>query len=262
MLFSGSRQLRLAGILSALALVGCGGGPKHNPPGGTGGTGGTNGYASFSWDIYDATATTILPCAQVGAAKVVVTLFPEPSGTPAYKQDAVSCAAGEISTSYVPAGSYWVQLDLYGDPAIYGNADTPLDSFSLADSSGTPLVFPLGPGFNDYRGSTGAFVVRSFLVGWSVYVSSVLSSCAAVGATYVDLDFAVGSSSAWVTSRFACATGEGASYAIPYGETTAQWRLYLVDAAGNDIPPAAALGGTVGVSATADVGLGTQIFSF
>jgi hypothetical protein len=250
MLFSGSRQLRLAGILATFALAGCGSG--HS--GGAGGTG----YATFAWylfDIEDTGYATALTCSEVGATSVVVTLTNQATGT-VYTQTAANCADGAMSTTYVPAGSYTAGFDLYGDPAIYGNSTTFLDSF---DATGT---FRIVAGANDFRAEYAPFIVQSFTVSWGVYYLSALTTCANVGATNVDLLFAVAGSSTWVTSPFNCATGSGVSYAIPYftTPTTAQWKLYLVDAT---VPRNLQVidGGTVALPTTTNVNLAPQYFS-
>jgi hypothetical protein len=257
MLFPGSRQLRLARILATFALAGCGSG--HS---------GGAGYASFEWDISDIDSGTALTCAQIGAATVTVTLF-DALGTPVM-QNTGNCASGQTSTSNVPTGSYTVGLDLYGDPNTYGGGTPLLDSFDLADSSGTPVVFPIGPGLNDFRSYIAPFVVRSFVVGWSFASGSAASMCgtaATYGARYVDLDFTVTGGTTTVAKRFDCALGQGVSYPYPYpdsrfpgGQTTTQWWLYLVDSTGADITYID--GGTVTLQMNANVNLGTRIFPY
>jgi hypothetical protein len=250
MLFSGSRQLRLAGILATFALAGCGSG--HSSGGGTG-------YGTFAWylfDIEDPSYTTALTCAAVGATSVVVTLMNQATGT-VYTQTAANCADGAKSTTNVPAGSYTVGFDLYGDPAIYGNSTTLLDSF---DATAT---FHIVAGANDFRGEYAPFIAQSFTVSWAFSSGSAFNLCASAGATYVDLDFAVAGSSTWVTSPFNCATGSGVSYAIPYftTPTTAQWKLYLVDATAT-VDLQVIDGGTVTLPTTTNVNLPTQYFTF
>jgi hypothetical protein len=258
-----SRQIHLAGILGMLALfgAGCGGGSSRSG----------EGYASFAWDIYDiqdTTYSTRLTCASVGAGSVVVTLMAYPTGA-VVGQYTVSCSGSnmEMSTAYVPTGSYTVGFDLYGDPTIYGNASTLLDSFDMVDSSGATAVFRILSGLNDFRGSVAAFVKRSFVLDWGIYYQQAPTTCSAMYATGVDLDFALLGSTTWVTSPFNCTTGAGTSYAIPAYEpttgqaaTAVQWRLYLVDQSGKDI--ASVNGGTVGIPASADIDLGTQYFTF
>jgi hypothetical protein len=249
-----SPQIHLAGLLGMLALfgAGCGGGGHTNS-----GTAG-DAYASFAWSIYDIEDTTFrspLSCAAVGASNVAVTLTNQQTGS-IYGPNTVSCSSSnmEMSTAYVPAGDYAVGFDLYGDPTIYGNASTLLDSF---DGTGT---FHLYPGLNDFRSPDAAFITQSLVVGWGVYSQGVLSACSYVGAKSVDLDFQVPGSSARITSTFDCNQGSGISFPIPYGATSAQWQMYAVDFSGQDI--ASVAGGTVPVPSNADVHLGTQYFSF
>jgi hypothetical protein len=246
---STSSKLGFAGMVAVFALAGCGSG--HPAKSGAG-------YATFNWYIHDiedtvATPATALSCAETGAASVVVTLTDQATGT-AYTQNAVPCPDGVMSTAEVPAGNYTAGFDLYGDPAIYGNPPPLLDSF---DATGT---FHIVAGPNDFRSQYAPFIVQAFTVDWSVYYNAALSSCAAVGAAFVDLDFAVAGSAAWVTSQFGCTASHGVSYSIPYGPATAQWKLYLVDAAGNDLQ--AIDGGTVTLPSTTNVNLAPQYFSF
>jgi hypothetical protein len=246
----------------ALFGAGCGSGQK---------SGGGDGYASFAWDIYDIQDTTYrtpLTCAAVGASSVVVTLTNLQTGT-VYGQNAVSCSGSnmEMSTASVPTGTYTVGFDLYGDPTIYGNTSTVLDSFDMTDSTGAVAVFRILSGVNDFRGSVAAFVKRSFVLGWGIYYKGAPTTCSATYATGVDLDLAVEGSSTWVTSPFNCTTGAGTSYAIPLynpttGQvaTTVQWRLFLLDQSGQDI--ASLAGGLVGIPNYSGIDLGTQYFSF
>jgi hypothetical protein len=254
MLSTGSRQLRFAGILFALALIGCGSGPS---------SGGGNGYASFAWDIFDIEDTSYsvpLACSEVGAATVVVTLMDPVTEAPLYTSDHVNCADMQMSTANVPTGDYKVGVDLYGDPGLYWNATTFLDSFDLAEASGVKRVFHIGPGLNDFRQSYAAFIVRSFVVGWSFSSGSALNVCGAVGAPYVDIVFPVAGSTKGVSRSLSCTAGQGFSYAIPYDSVSPlQWNLYLVSSAGTDLQT---LGGSAPLSTTANVNLGTQLFSF
>jgi hypothetical protein len=245
-------KLCFAGVfvtLAGFALAGCGSG--HTSKGGAG-------YATFDWYIHDiedtaATPASALTCTEAGAGTVVVTLTDQATGT-VYTQNPVACADGAMSTADVPAGSYTAGFDLYGDPAIYGNPPPLLDSF---DATGT---FHILGGANDFRSQYAPFIVQAFTVDWSVYVNSALSSCAAVGASYVDLDFAVAGSTAWVTRRFSCSAGGGVSYAIPFGPTSAQWKLYIVDTGGNDLQTID--GGAITLPTTTNVNLTPQYFSF
>jgi hypothetical protein len=248
-------QLFLVGILVPLAFAGCG---SSKPLGGT---------AIFSWylfDIEDTTYATELACADVGAATVTVTLTNVADPSLVYTYTA-PCGDGVLETPVVPAGSYYAGFDLFGDPQIYGNATTRLDGFDATDASGNYAVFPIRGGGNDFTASYAPFIAQSFTVSWGIYAQSLPTSCAAVGAAYVYLDFltldpVAGGTTGWVTSPFNCATGAGVSYAIPYGPTTVQWSLALVDAAGVDIQVLP--GGTVVLSTTSNVNLAPQSFAF
>jgi hypothetical protein len=242
-------------MICALALTGCGSGPS--PSGGGG-----SGYASFAWyifDIEDTAYATALTCAEVGAATVVVTLTNQATGA-VYTQNPANCVDGQASTASVPVGGYYVGIDLYGDPTIYGNSTTLLDSFDLADSSGTALVYPIGAGLNDFRAGYAASIVQSFTVGWSFASGSALSVCGVVGTPYVDLVFPVAGSTTGVTSPFNCTAGQGTSYAIPYTSASPlQWQLFLVSSAGTDLQE---LNGSAPLPPNSNVNLGTQLFSY
>jgi len=258
MSLSGSRLPRWAGMIFALALTGCGSGPASPGGGGGGGTG----YASFAWyifDIEDTAYTTALTCAEVGASTVVVTLTNQATGA-VYTQNPANCVNGQISTASVPTGGYYVGVDLYGDPTIYGNSTTLLDSFDLADASGTALVYPISSGLNDFRAGYATCIVQSFTVGWTFISGSALNVCGAVGAPYVDLVFPVAGSTTGVTSPFNCTAGQGTSYAIPYTSASPlQWQLFLVSSAGTDLQE---LNGSAPLPTNSNVNLGTQRFSF
>jgi hypothetical protein len=252
--FTRSRQGHLVGILGMLALFGVGCGSNNK-------SGSGNAYASFAWDISNIEhRSTLMTCDEVGATKVVVTLMDLAGNS--ISQDTVSCTGTnsnmEMSTSYVPAGDYTVGFDLYGDPHIYGNTPTLLDSFDLGDGYGNTAVVHLLPGLNDLRTSPAPFITQSFVVGWGLDFQGVLTTCSAMSAAGVDLDFSVDGGVTWVTSPFNCSTGAGTSYPIPYGETSVQWKLYLVDQTATDI--ASLAGATVGVPTSTNINLGTQYF--
>jgi hypothetical protein len=249
----GLRQLCLAGffaISATLALAGCGSG--HSGGGGGGGVG--SGYATLSWYIYDIEDpgyTTALTCEEVGATSVGVTLTNSGTGV-AYPQAAVACSSWAMSTANVPTGNYAATFVLYGDPLIYGNSTTQLDSFT---ADGT---FHILAGANDFTQTSYApFVVQSFTVAWAIYSGSTQISCAAAGATYVYLDFLIPGTSTWVENPFDCTAGAGTSYAIPYGTST-QWSLSLVTATGTLALP----GGTVTLPSNTNVNLPLQYFTF
>jgi hypothetical protein len=261
MLISGSRQLRLAGLVCALALMGCG--SSHKSGVGGGGTG----YASFSWEVFDVAGNNYVKCSELGGGTVVVSLKDAATAAVVLASDPVSCDLGQMSTGYVANGSYIVQFDVYGAPAVYGNATTKLDSFDIADTSGASAVFHILSGLNDFRGNYAVVTMRSLRVGWG-FLSGPASAalCANLGIGYVDLDFSTSAGATAVTSSYNCAAGQGMSYPYPYDPnvTSAQWRLYLVDTAGADITYYE--GGSVALpawtSAPADVPLGTVTFNY
>jgi hypothetical protein len=182
---------------------------------------------------------------------VVLSLVSQDTGQVYSQIGAAPCSAMQATTYAVPAGNYKLGLDLYGDPLIYKNTTTLLDTF---DSTG---VFYLYAGSTtDYRSPSEAFFTRSFVVGWNIYSQGLLSTCVA-GET-VDLEFLTGGSD-WVTSTFDCATYAGTSYPYPFDASQAQWRMTLVSSAGADIGSIA--GASVRLSLQSDVNLGTQSFS-
>jgi hypothetical protein len=248
----GSRQVQLgrffAATLSALTLVGCGSG--HVGPGAGG-----SASASFSWSIYDVGDTTYrtpLSCASVGAGQVVLTLISQDTGHTYSTAAAAPCSVGQATTYGVPAGYYTVGFDLYGDPEVYKNSTTLIDSFDSTDT------FYLYAGSNtDYRNPSEAFFTRSLIVGWNIYSQGAPALCAA-GET-VDLEFFTPGATDWVTSTFDCAAYAGTSFPYPVDAASTQWRMYLVSAAGADLGTIA--GGSVGLSLHSDINLGTQSFS-
>ncbi len=227
------------------------------------------GSATFSWYVFDIETGTSNPtlaigCAAAGAGSVAVTLTGVSTQVP--KQSIVPCTDGTVAMANVPSGAYYAAFDLYGDPAIYGNSTTRIDGFQATDNSGQAMVFTIGPGSNsDFTDLYAPFVVQSFTVSWRIFAQGVATTCAAVGASYVDLAFmtldpATGGTTNWVTSRFPCTSGTGASDAIPYGPTQVQWALSLVDAAGRDLQTIN--GGTVTLPTDSNVNLPQQSFSF
>jgi hypothetical protein len=256
---TGLRQACLAGIfaiLAGFAVAGCGSG--HS--GGGGGPGGGTGYATLSWYIFDIEDSTYgypLYCEDAGAASVVVTLTDQATGA-AYPQAAVACSTWAMSTTDVPTGDYAATFELYGDPQIYGNATTLLDSFTATGN------FHILAGANDFTQKWYApFVVQSFTVSWGIYSGTTEISCAAAGAAYVYLDFLVPGATTWVTSRFDCNTGAGTSYAIPpvgVGATV-QWSLSLMDAT-ETVAIQTITGVPIALPSTTNVNLTPQYFTF
>jgi hypothetical protein len=225
MLLSSSRQVHLVGLIGALALVGCGSGGRK-PPGGAG-----TGYASFTWRVFDPAGYEYQTCSEVGLGALTVTLIDQVTGSE-YPTANVVCDDMAAYTVAVPTGNYSVRFEAFGDPLIYGNATTKLDDFFITDvNSGELAVFPIYAGLNDYTLDYAVVVFRSFFVGWSFASGPASLMCAQVGASFVDLDVYTSAGSTPVTSRFDCAAGQGISFPYPYGPATAQWQLFLVDAA-------------------------------
>ena len=241
----GSRQSHagwsFAAALSALALLGCGGGYSSS--------------ATFAWSIYDITDTgyrTPLSCASVGGGQVVLTLTNQNTGQ-VYSESAVApCSAMQATTQSVPSGPYRLGLDLYGDPLVYRNSSTLLDSYDSTDS------FYLYAGEDtDYRSPSEVFFTRSLAVRWNIYSRGSQSACAA-GET-VDLEFFTPGATDWVTSTFDCSTYAGTSYPYPVDADSAQWRMALVDGTGTTDVGAIA-GANISLPKNTGVSLGTQSF--
>jgi hypothetical protein len=251
MLFPGTQKVRLAGMFCALALAGCGSGKVSG-----------DGYGIFMWGIFDIEDSTYgypLTCAETGAGNVVLTLTDQATGA-VVTRDVASCSAEQISTSTVPAGVYNASFEFYGDPAVYGNADTLIDAFDAVDNAGIKIAFRILRGANDFRTTYAPLIVQSFVLKWRFLSGPAASYCNAFGASYVDLDFLAEGSSTWVTSRFNCASGQGASFPIPYGPTSAQWQLVLVNAAEQELELIP--GAPVALPLETNVNLGTQVFNF
>jgi hypothetical protein len=260
-------QASFGAILVALALAGCSGGSLARPgpsgPYGSGGGSGT-GYATFAWSIFDIEETTADPalalgCSQVGASTVVITLS-DLNGNPV-SQDAFPCAGASAgSTSYVPAGQYLASFDLYGDPAVYGNSTTLLDGFTATDESGqNAAVFEIyAGGENDFTLEYAPFIAQRFTVSWGIYSQGIETTCPAVGASYVYLDFltldpAAGGSTTAISRALRCGDSYGESFAIPYGPRQVSWSLSLANGAGQDIQVID--GGTVTVPTDRNINL-------
>ena len=266
-------QASFGAILVALALAGCSGGSlarpgPSGPYGSGGGSGSGSGYATFAWSIFDIEESTVDPalalsCSQVGASTVVITLS-DLNGNPV-SQDAFPCAGASVgSTSYVPAGLYLASFDLYGDPAIYRNSTTLLDGFTATDATGQYAVFDIfAGGENDF--TLESFIAQRFTVSWSIYSQGIATTCPAVGASYVYLDFvtldpAAGGSTTAISRALRCGDGYGESFAIPYGPRQVAWSLSLGNGAGQDIQVID--GGTVTVPTDRNINLLPQRFLF
>jgi hypothetical protein len=213
-----SRQGHLAAIIGMLALIGAG-------------CGGGGTYANFRWSLADlGDPTTGLTCADVGAGDIVVTLQ-GPSGT---LSDTVPCNSQSYSASYtLPSGTYSVTASLYGDPTVYGNATTVLDTipqFSQTIVNGPNAVFL-------------DFLVNSYILNWSISSGGHPATCASVGASYVELDIYYAGQSTPEVYHFSCGSNYSPTTGIYRDITTAidmgsydiQWQAYLQDANYNDL---------------------------
>lgn len=261
MLFSFLRQVHLVGLIGVLALAGCGSGGRK--PGGGPGGGGT-GYASFTWRVFDTAGYEYTTCSEVGIASLTVTLIDQATGYE-YPTPNVVCDDKATYTASVPTGNYSVRFEAFGDPLIYGNATTKLDDFYVTDlNTGELAVFPVYAGPNDFTLDYAVVVFRSFFVGWTFASGPASLMCGQVGASYVDLDFYTSAGSTPVTTRFYCTDGQGISFPYPYGPASAQWQLFLVDAAGADL--AYVDGGSASLplldALATDVSLGTVVFNY
>jgi hypothetical protein len=224
-----------------------------------------SGYASFRWQIYDVTGAEFqyTRCSDLGIGSMTVTLTDAANRT--YPTPNVSCDGREMSTVQVPSGDYSVRFQVYGDPAVYKNTTTVLDDFYILDETGNIAAFPVGPGLNDYRYDYAVIVLRSLVVGWS-FASGPASTalCRAFGASYVDLDFLTAAGSEPVTTRFPCGDGQGVSFPYPYGPSSVQWQLVLVDGANAEITHIDGTSASLPplTSDPVDVSLGNWVFNY
>lgn len=208
-----SRQIHLAGILGMIALVGAGCGSGRSKG---------NAYLNMQWTVADVgDPSTGLDCADVGAGDVVVTMVN--TATQTTYTDTFRCdSQGYAGTSaYVPNGTYSITVRLYGDAQVYGNSTTLLDELT----STQPMV--AGPNTLPQTD----FLVNSFVLGWSVTRGGAASTCAAVGARYVELDVYF-SGQTQATAYYLDCSGynPAATLAIPMGTYSIQWQAFLVDA--------------------------------
>jgi len=213
-----SRQIHLAGILGMVALVGAGCGGGHSKG---------NAYLSLQWTVADVgDPSTGLNCADVGAGDVVVTMVN--NATQTTYTDTFRCdSQGYAGTSaYVPNGVYSVTVRLFGDPQVYLNSTTLLDELSSTQT--------LVAGANTLPQTD--FLVNSFVLGWSVTRGGVASTCAAVGARYVELDvYFSGQKDATAYYLDCSGYNPAATLAIPMGTYSIQWQAFLVDGGYYDI---------------------------
>jgi hypothetical protein len=217
--FTRSRQGHLAGIFGVLALLGAGCGGGHS-----------SAYADMQWSLADlGDPNTGLTCADVGAGNIEVVLQ---SSTGTYS-DTIPCASPNYSASYtIPSGAYSVTATLYGDPGVYGNATTVLSTLQFSQT----LVN--GPNTVPFD-----FLVNSYVLNWSITSGGSATTCANVGATYVELDIYYSGQATPEIYYFNCASNfNPATYiyrdittAISEGSYLVQWQAFLQDAGHNDL---------------------------
>jgi hypothetical protein len=245
MLFTNSQQSRFARFLGtaaiALALVGCGGNGHSSPGGGSA-------SASMQWYLYDIGDTAMaqpLACADVGATSVVIT-FQNASTGATYDGGTFTCTAYGATTAMVPPGTYNVTLDLYGTSNVL------LDTIS-----GTQAMYA----GNNPMGSMD-FLVNSFVLGWGITVGGAPTTCAAVGAYWVELDVKFSGQTQPVAYYFPCndVSYREATLGIQIGPYTVSWQAYLLDASKNDLTYTSVQ--TYNVSASQQADLGTVYFPF
>jgi hypothetical protein len=229
-----------------LALFGAGCGGGHS--------GGT--YANIQWTLADLGApSTGLTCADVGGGDIVVSL----QSAAASYSDTIPCNSPNYSASYtIPSGTYSITATLYGDPQVYGNATTVLDTipqFSQTIVSG-PNTVPLD------------FLVNSYILNWSISSGGYATTCASVGASHVELDIYYAGQSTPEAYLFNCNSNfnpitsvyRDITTAIDMGSYSISWQAYLQDAANRDL--ASTLLNPYSVVSGVQAELGTAYFDF
>lgn len=221
MRFLRPRPHYVMGLLGLLAFAagGCGGGNSSR---------GGSASLSLPWGIYDVSDTNSaypLDCANdVGGRDLVVTLTNQ--ATNQSFTFTFDCESGAGTTGYVPAGTYTVTVDLYGDPKVYGNNNTILDQYP----AWTQDLFA-GPN----SVATLALVVNSYVLSWTITSGGLPTTCAAVGARWVALDVYYAGQSQPTSYFLDCTAGTQATLAIPVGTYTISWQAFLDDASQRDI---------------------------
>jgi hypothetical protein len=254
-MFTGSRQSHvgwsLAAALSLATLVGCGGGGGHGgshimPPASS------DAYAALSWQIYDVGGQGPLTCDEVAGYSFSVSLI-DSAGNYYDGAATASCSPNDTSfqatTFYVPAGYYSVEFYLYGNSSVYASSNVVIGSYRLDNVH-------LIPGANNFVGSPQAVYVESFVVGWTLALSGSGRPSACNPGEIVEFEFSQPGTNAWIVSDFDCAQYAGTSFPIPVDYRSAQWNLYLLDSAGQQLDAIA--GGTVSVPDGVDIKLPTQ----
>jgi hypothetical protein len=241
-----SRLGYLIGILGTLALFGAGCGGGHS--------GGT--YANMQWTLADYGAPlTDLTCEDVGAGDIVVALQ---SSTESFS-DTLHCNTQNYSSAYtVPSGTYSITATLYGDPTVYGNATTVLDT--IPQFSQTIVNGPNTVALD--------FLVNSYVLNWSISSGGFATTCASVGARYVELDIYYAGQSTPAAYYFNCNSNyipstyiyRDITTAIDMGSYNIQWQAYLQDANYNDL--ASTQRTSYGVVSRVQAELGTAYFTY
>ena len=204
----------------ALFGAGCGGGGGHSSSGA---------YVYLQWSLYDLGDTVYaqpLLCEDTGAG--VIELRDDSRGY----FDTFNCntANYEASGHIVPSGTYSLTATLYGDPAVYKNTTTVLDTIQLP-----PQTLVTGP-----NTVVADFLLNAYILNWQITAGGLISTCANVGASYVELDvYYAGQSTA---TAYNCASNRNSSgvyrditTAISAGSYAIQWQAFLQDAAYRDL---------------------------
>jgi hypothetical protein len=233
-------------LLGVFGMLGCGGGHRGSPGG--------DAYATLAWDIADVgPGGPLLYCEDVGAGEVVLTMTNQSTGVT--YTDSFPCASPSYAgtSAYLPSGPYDIVVSLYGDPQIYNNDNT------LLESQHTSLS--LLPGGNDL--GAWQLLVNSFVLSWSISVGGAPSTCAAVGAAWVELDVTYPGATQATAFTFPCddISYRQATLAIPMGDYAVAWQAYLLDRAGADLTAGTAPQ-SYSVSSAYQADLGTAYFAF
>ena len=247
-----SRLVHLAGIFGTLALVGagCGGGGHTNP-----GTGGA--YVYLQWNLYDLGDTAKaqpLACEDAGAG--VIELRDDSKGY----LDTFNCKTlnYEASGHTIPSGTYSLTVTLYGDPAVYGNSATVLDTFQLP-----PQMVVNGP-----NTVIADLWLNAYILNWQITSGGAVVTCADVGARYVELDIYYAGQTTATAYYFDCASNRSPSTgvyrdittAIALGSYSIRWQAFLQNAAHQDL--ASTQMGAYNVLSEVQADLQTAYFDF
>jgi hypothetical protein len=164
------------------------------------------GTMSVNWELQYVGSTQPVSCAQAGTPTVVLAVMPS-GGTPI--PTGATCDGKTLTTSPLAPGRYDVRIELQnaGGVAVSSRQGT----FDVQTGSRTDLGVII-------------FEVQSFQLAWSLTRAGQPLTCAAAGATTVELTAHLGSG-AEATYTFPCADGQGASPAILDGSYLLAIRL-------------------------------------